>query len=61
MEWPAFNPAPAPVTGRPLTPKNRLSEDRSMATQISKLAELVLDGQIVSAVEDKGDYFTDFG
>ena len=32
-----------------------------MATQISKLAELVLDGQIVSAVEDKGDYFTDFG
>ena len=23
--------------------------------------ELVLDGQIVSAVEDKGDYFTDFG
>jgi hypothetical protein len=32
-----------------------------MAAQISKLAELVLDGQIVSAVEDKGDYFTDFG
>ena len=38
-----------------------VTEDRSMATQISKLAELVLDGQIVSAVEDKGDYFTDFG
>jgi len=34
--------------------------DRPMAAQISKLAELVLDGQIVSAVEDKGDYFTDF-
>jgi hypothetical protein len=32
-----------------------------MAAQISKLAELVIDGQIVSAVEDKGDYFTDFG
>jgi hypothetical protein len=31
-----------------------------MAAQISKLAELVLEGQIVSAVEDKGDYFTDF-
>jgi hypothetical protein len=25
-----------------------------------RAAELVLEGHIVSAVEDKGDYFTDF-
>jgi len=37
-----------------------VTEDRSMAAQISKLADLVLDGQIVNAVEDKGDYFTNF-
>ena len=37
-----------------------VTEDRPMAAQISKLAELVLEGQILSAVEDKGDYFTDF-
>jgi hypothetical protein len=38
-----------------------VTKDRPMAAQISKLAELVLEGQIVSAVENKGDYFTDFG
>ena len=37
-----------------------VTKDRSMAAQISKLAELVLDGQIVNTVEDKGDYFTNF-
>jgi histidine ammonia-lyase len=37
-----------------------VTEDRSMAAQISKLAASVLEGEVVSAVENKGDYFKDF-
>jgi histidine ammonia-lyase len=37
-----------------------VTEDRSMAAQISKLAASVLEGEVISAVENKGDYFKDF-
>jgi hypothetical protein len=37
-----------------------VTEDRNMAAHISKLAASVLEGEVVSTVENKGDYFKDF-